>query len=329
MKWMIRVTLLGILLTAGFIGLSLYQFHAVRHYTTAPIMIASGTGTRAILNQLHESGFTPHPLWMLPPVALESFNGAPPLKAGEYEFEAGLNAQQMLAKIRSGKVVVHKITIPEGLTTSQIRALLLKEPALSGEVDEAIAEGSLLPETYQFTRGDSRTSLIQRMREAQRAVLEEAWDDRAPDFPLASAYEALILASIVEKETRLPAERTVIAGVYLNRLRIGMPLQADPTVAYGVVITEKNGASTEPQNLTRADLARDTPFNTYLHTGLPPTPIACPGAAAIRATLHPEATDAIYFVATGSGGHAFARTLAEHNTNVAAYRRALRQESAR
>jgi UPF0755 protein len=331
MKWLIRVVLLMILLAAGFVGLSLYQFQAVRDYSDTPIIIASGTGTRAILNQLYAAGLTPHPFLLMLPVALDGFKGAPPLKAGEYQFEVGLTAEQVLAKVRAGKVVIHKITIPEGLTVFQIRALLLKEPALSGEVEDAISEGTLLPETYQFTRGDSRNALIQRMRSAQKALLEEAWNDRSPAFPLASPYEALILASIVEKETRLPAERGVIAGVYLNRLRIGMLLQADPTVAYGVIMTEGVGADPElpvqAPPLTRGDLERDTPYNTYIHTGLPPTPIACAGAASIRATLHPEATDALYFVATGGGGHAFARTLAEHNLNVAAYRRALKQHA--
>jgi UPF0755 protein len=207
--------------------------------------------------------------------------------------------------------VQHHLTIPEGLTAPRIIALLAHADALTGP-DVPIAEGSLLPQTYSYVWGTPRAAIAARAAAAQDRALEQAWAHRAPDLPLATPREALILASIVERETALPAERPLVAAVFLNRLRDGMRLQSDPTVVYAA----SGGMGTLDHALTRADLDAVDAYNTYRFGGLPPGPICSPGLASLQAVLHPADSDALYFVADGTGGHAFARTLAEHNRNV-------------
>lgn len=209
----------------------------------------------------------------------------------------------------SKKLYFRKITIPEGYTVDQVNDVLLKNPFLTGGIVEGIEEGSLMPNTYYFTKGESRASIINRMRVAMRDYLNKLWQDRDPNLPYHTKEEALILASIIEKETGNPKERFLIAGVFMNRLRKHMRLQSDPTVAYGLNIVD---AAT----LTTKDLRKKTPYNTYRINGLPPTPIANPGKASIYAAFHPAKTSYLYFVADGEGGHFFASTLAEHNENV-------------
>ena len=239
---------------------------------------------------------------------------AGPLRAAEFAFPAGAPLSEVLRILREERPVQRRLTIPEGLTAHQIRALLDRTEGLTGETP-AFDEGVLLPETYAFEWGETRAALVRRADAAMDRALAEAWAARAPDLPLANARDALILASIVERETGRADERARVAGVFINRLRRGMPLQSDPTVAYAAT-----GGAPMDRPISRADLDRDHPFNTYRVRSLPPGPIANPGKAALAATLRPEANDFLYFVADGTGGHAFARTLDEHNRNVARWR---------
>jgi UPF0755 protein len=239
------------------------------------------------------------------------------LKAGEYMVPAGMSARAVLDMLVAGRVHVRKLTVPEGLTARQVVALIQQSPALAGEVGPVPADGTLLPENYHYRRGDSRAEMLARMRRALDEALAELWPKRAEGLPFDSPERALVLASIVEKETANADERRHIAGVFVNRLRRGMRLQSDPTVIYGLT----GGAGALGRPLTGADLDTDNAFNTYQIDGLPPRPIANPGRDSIAAVLNPAETEDLYFVADGSGGHAFARTLAEHNRNVAKWRR--------
>ncbi len=236
------------------------------------------------------------------------------LKAGEYAFAVGMNVLDVTNALRDGKTVLRQITVPEGLTSHEITTLLQSTSALTGSLKDVPPEGSLLPETYRYSYGDSRESVASRMRSEARAMLEDLWKNREDNLPLKTPQEALILASIVEKETgKRASERPVVAGVFINRLRASMPLQSDPTVIYALT----GGTGTLGRSLTRADLMSSSPYNTYINAQLPPTPICNPGRAALEAVLHPEKSDFLYFVADGTGGHAFAKTLTEHNKNVA------------
>jgi UPF0755 protein len=235
------------------------------------------------------------------------------LKAGEYQFTAAISPAAVARLLASGRVVEHRLTVPEGLTSAEIVALVDAAPALDGAIAVMPPEGSLLPDTYFFVLGDRRDMLIARMRRAMAKALAAAWAKRMPNLPLTSPADALVLASIVEKETGKPEERGHIAGIYLNRLRLGMKLQADPTILY---VLSNHGAKPLGRPLDHQDLSADTPYNTYLHDGLPPGPIANPGRAALLAAVRPEATDDLYFVSDGNGAHHFGRTLEEQNRNI-------------
>lgn len=253
-------------------------------------------------------------------LALRLFGDATSLKAGEYAFTPGSSMKEVAAVIASGRTVVYRLTVPEGLTSTEVVSLLQEAEALEGAIETVPADGALLPETYHFHRGDQRPVVLQRMTTSMDAALAEIWESRDENLPLQNPAEAVILASIIEKETGLDAERPLVAGVFVNRLRIGMPLQSDPTVVYG--ITE--GKAPLGRSLTRKDLSTPTPYNTYKINGLPPGPIANPGRASIEAAVNPAETEYLYFVADGNGGHAFAKTLAEHNRNVAKWRKHLK-----
>lgn len=237
------------------------------------------------------------------------------IQSGEYVLSASMSPKQILQKILKGEVLLHKITLPEGMTSIQFSEMLNNNELLSGDLVDTAEEGSLLPETYTFTRGYDRKKLWSIAQKDMADLLDRAWDSRA-DRILKSKQEVIILASIVEKETSIDRERPLVAAVFLNRLKLGMPLQADPTVVYG--ITRGRGAL--GRSLTRKDLLTDTPFNTYTRNGLPESPIANPGKASIMAVMNPAPVDYLYFVADGSGGHVFASNLAEHNKNHAKWR---------
>jgi UPF0755 protein len=238
------------------------------------------------------------------------------LKFGEYLFHREATLRDVVDTIIEGKVVQHQITIPEGLTSEQIVARLLENDVLSGTLKEIPREGTLLPDTYKFTRGSSREQLIQRMQQAQRRVLQEAWERRSPDIPIKTPEQLLVLASIVEKETGRADERTRVAAVFVNRLKQRMKLQSDPTIIYGLV----GGKGTLGRPIMRSEIEQPTPYNTYVVEGLPPGPIANPGRASIEAAASPSRTKELFFVADGTGGHAFSETLAQHQGHVAKLR---------
>ncbi len=236
------------------------------------------------------------------------------MKAGTYDFPAGVTLLDALAEIEQGKVVQTLVTIPEGKTSAQVVRILMATPRLTGDVDVP-PEGALLPETYLYQPGETRQAVLDRMLEAGRNTLDELWAKRAPGLPFANKEEALIMASIVERETGVASERPRVAAVFINRLRQGIRLGSDPTVIYGISHGEPLG-----RGLTRAELDTPTPWNTYLIDKLPVTPIANPGRASLEATLNPAKTNDLYFVANGTGGHAFAATYEEHQANVAKWR---------
>jgi UPF0755 protein len=238
------------------------------------------------------------------------------LKAGEYAFPTAASLRDVIALIASGKAVTYKISIPEGFTSEMATARVNANDILTGPPAAAPPEGAILPDTYVFQRGMTRQKLLEDMQTAQKKLMDELWPKRQPVPAITTPEQAVTLASIVEKETAVAAERPLIAAVFLNRLAKGMRLQSDPTIIYGIV----GGKGRLDRPLTRADINAETPYNTYRIDGLPPGPIANPGRAALEAVLNPQPTDFIYFVADGSGGHAFATSLEEHNRNVKAWR---------
>lgn len=312
---LIRAFIVLLVLAAVIGGAVAWFLHAYRApgplAAPATLVVERGSGLSVIAAQLEEAGVVANRWVFLAGSVLDG--GDHTLKAGEYAFPAGISPAEAADLLARGSNVTHKITLPEGLTSAEILALLNAEPLLTGEVGDTPLEGSLLPETYQFIRGDTRASVVERMRKAMRQEIDGLWARRDNGLPLKSAAEAVTLASIVEKETGVAAERPVVASVFLNRLQAGMPLQSDPTVIYGLT----KGKGPLGRALTRADWKLDSPYNTYVIQGLPPGPIANPGRDALAAVLKPAVTGYYYFVADGSGGHVFAKTLEEHNRNVA------------
>lgn len=286
------------------------------------VLISRGVGLESIGLQLEEAGVIPHRLFFIAGAVLTGRQR--PVKAGEYLFPATVSVRAALEQMRDGRVIVRRLTVPEGLTVAQVFELVSAAEGLSGPLPAPVPEGSLLPETYNYSWGDGRAELIARMMRAMEEAVAEAWARRAPGLPIAAPKDLATLASIIEKETGQAVERPRVAAVFVNRLRKGMRLQSDPTVIYGIT----NGKTPFDRALTRADLERPTAYNSYTNHGLPPGPIANPGRASLLAASQPGNYQDLYFVADGSGGHAFAQSLEEHNRNVARWRR-LQQDRAK
>ena len=323
----VAANVISLLIVAGIVLLA--AFELARQQVGAPgpatepvrLTVERGARMGSVAERLAEAGaIDSATLFRL----AASYSGrADQLKFGEYEIAPGASMDEILALLTTGGNVDYQITAPEGWTVAEVVRLLEEADFLTGEIDEMPAEGSLLPETYSVSRGDGRAEVIGRMQAAMQEVLDEAWESRAPDLPLDSRDELLTLASIVEKETR-PNEHGRVASVFVNRLKRGMRLQSDPTVIYGIT----GGKETLGRGIRQSELVAETPYNTYVIAGLPPTPIANPGRESIMATADPENTRFLYFVADGTGGHAFAASLDEHNRNVAEWRRIERQRQA-
>lgn len=276
------------------------------------VILKHGSNLPQISEALAEAGVIRLPFTFA--VLAKATGGGGHLRAGEYAVPAHASAWDILAMIRAGKIVHHFITIPEGLSSAQVADILNASPVLSGEAEPA-PEGSIMPQTYDVERGQDRAEVTAQMQAAQKKLVQALWAERAPGLPYKSPEQAIAMASIIEKETAVPAERPHVAGVYLNRLAKGMRLESDPTIIYGITKGRPLGRS-----LTHADVVDPTPWNTYAVAGLPPTPIANPGRASIEAALHPAPTKDLYFVADGSGGHVFAETFEQHSKNVARWR---------
>lgn len=302
-------------------GSSAYLWHDFRSpgplTAEKTVLIPRGAGFRGAVEQLAEGGVIRYPLVFSAQAFVTGRHRA--LKAGEYAFAAGASPEAVMEKLTSGDVVVHKVTVPEGLRSAEIAALLAGDARLTGDFP-ALPDGALLPETYHYLHGDARAQIAARMQADMNKTLAELWKGRKEGLPLTTPEQALVLASIVEKETGVDGERGRVAAVFINRLKLGMKLQSDPTTIYAI---EKEKGPLGRALLT-ADLAYDSPYNTYAYAGLPPGPICNPGRAALEATLNPPDTKELYFVATGSGGHHFAETLAAHNDNVRQYREAMK-----
>jgi UPF0755 protein len=287
------------------------------------VYIAPGTDFPDIVAQLESDGVIDNPLVFNLAVMIEGHRSK--IKAGEYLFKQNASMHDVIDMLVSGRQVLHKVTIPEGLTSEQIVESLRKNDALLGDIREMPKEGSLLPETYSVPRGMARAELIRRMQQDEKKLVEQIWAHRTSGLLLRSPYELVTLASIVEKETGKADERPHVAAVFLNRLQKRMRLQSDPTIVYGIV----GGKGTLGRPILRADVDRPTPYNTYAIDGLPPGPIANPGRAALEAVANPSHTADLYFVADGTGGHVFAATLEQHARNVQHWRQIEKESKAK
>ena len=297
-------------------------FAVVKHRFDAPgplpaekiVNIPPRQGIRDIADLLTKEGVIEHPATFIATALLAKTREE--LKFGEYQFPRHASLHDVINIIAENKVVQHQITIPEGLTSEQVVQRVLETSILAGNIKEIPREGSILPESYRFTRGTTREQVLQRMQQAQTRVAQEVWEHRASDLPLRSVQQLVTLASIVEKETGRADERGRVAAVFINRLRQRMKLQSDPTIIYGLV----GGKGTLGRPISRSEIDQPTPYNTYVIEGLPPGPIANPGRAALEAAANPARTKELYFVADGTGGHAFSETLEQHQRNVARLR---------
>ncbi len=277
------------------------------------ILVAPGSRTHAVAQMLEQKGVMKYGLIFEFDLRLRGLAGK--IKAGEYAIPSQASMAAIAKILVEGKSIQHKLTAAEGLTSEMIWKLVEADPVLVSDAGPVPVEGSLLPETYLFTRGETRNGLLSKMAQAQKALLDQLWPARAGGLPFQSLRDAVILASIVEKETALPEERRHIASVFVNRLKIGMRLQTDPTVIYGLTRGYPLG-----RGIRQSELDAATPYNTYVIAGLPPGPICNPGKDSLAAVLNPEQSDDLFFVATGHGGHVFAATISQQASNVAAYR---------
>ncbi|MSP32531.1 MAG: endolytic transglycosylase MltG [Pseudolabrys sp.] len=278
------------------------------------VNIPRGAGIREIADILRREGVIDQ-VWVFMGGVIALKAGSE-LKYGEYQFIKHASIADVVDTIIENKVVQHAVTIPEGLTSEQIVARLLENAALAGQIKEIPREGTLLPETYKFTRGMARDQIVQRMQQAHKRVLTEVWEHRVQDIPIRTPEQLVIMASIVEKETGRPDERTRVAAVFMNRLKTKMRLQSDPTIIYG--LTGGKGALGRP--IMKSEIEQHTAYNTYVIDGLPPGPIANPGRASLEAAANPARTKELYFVADGTGGHVFSENYDAHQKNVARLR---------
>lgn len=315
-----RWTLFFVTLLVAIIGGALFVGHGMLSAegpltATKRVVIPRGAGPATMAKVLKDEGVLDHPILFR--VALMVDPSPKPIKAGEYEIPAHASMQSLVELLQSGKVVQRRLTVPEGTTTAEILTLVQKTDTLTGDITVDVKEGDLLPETYFYSRNDTRDSVLLRMKEAMEKTVDEAWRKRAAGLPLTNRREVVILASMIEKETAVPAERPKIAAVFVNRLRIKMKLESDPTTIYGIT----GGKGTLGRDLTRADLQSPSGYNTYVVPALPSGPICNPGRASILAATTPSSRDhSLYFVADGQGGHAFATNVYEHNRNVARWK---------
>ncbi|MBR0776143.1 endolytic transglycosylase MltG [Bradyrhizobium diazoefficiens] len=279
------------------------------------VNIPQRAGKRDIAETLNREGVTDVNPWVFI-ASVAALKASSDLKPGEYAFQKNASLRDVIATIVEGKVVQHAVTIAEGLTSEQIVARLSDNEIFTGSVREVPREGTLLPETYKFPRGTTREQVIQRMQQAHKRVLAEIWERRSQDLPVKSPEQLVTLASIVEKETGKPDERSRVAAVFVNRLKQKIKLQSDPTIIYGLV----GGKGTLGRPIKRSEITQPSPYNTYVIEGLPPGPISNPGRASLEAAANPARTRDLYFVADGTGGHAFTETYDAHQKNVAKLR---------
>ena len=326
MKKLIVTLLILAVIAAGVVGWTVAAWDApglvVSGGKETIVLIAPGSRTHAVAQMMQAKGVLKSGL--LFELNLRMRRMADKIKAGEYAIPSRASMADLARILVDGKSIQHKFTAAEGLTSAMIWKLAEADAVLTGDAGPVAEEGSLLPETYLFTRGETRGHLLDKMAQAQKTFLEQQWSKRAEGLPLRTMREAVILASIVEKETALPEERRHIASVFVNRLKIGMRLQTDPTVIYGLTKGYPLG-----RGIRQSELEGATPYNTYVIAGLPPGPICNPGKDSIAAVLNPQASDDLFFVATGRGGHVFASSISEQARNVVAYRTFERQNQAR
>ncbi len=296
-----------------------YKFAANGPLTEDKVLtVPKGNGASSIASLLEMNGVIEDARYFKLLVRMDDVGSS--LKAGEFNIPAGSSMRDVVGILQEGNAILYPFTAPEGLTSAQIMRAMGSVETLVDDNPATPAEGTLLPETYMTPRGMTRSALIEDMRQAQTDLLDELWDNRAPNLPIKSKEEVIILASVVEKETGVTSERDVVAGVFINRLRKGMRLQSDPTIIYGVSQGEPLG-----RGIRQSEIDRKTDWNTYQIDGLPKTPICNPGREAIAAVLNPADTEYLYFVADGTGGHVFGKTLADHNNNVKNWRRIERE----
>jgi len=287
---------------------------AAGHGSETVVLIKPGSGLHGVAEALGEAGVVSRP-WLFQ-IGVRFSGKTSALRAGEYAIPSRASMRAIMELLVAGHSIQHKLTVAEGLTSAMVYELVKDAPALKGAAGTVPPEGVLLPETYLFTRGTTRAGIIAKMEQGQAALLDRLWAQRAPGLPFKTKQEALILASIVEKESGIPEERRHIASVFLNRLRIGMRLQSDPTIIYGITKGYPLG-----RRIKQSEIDAATPYNTYVIAGLPPQPICNPGKDSIAAVLNPAESKDLYFVADGSGGHVFAASADEQAKNVAKWRR--------
>lgn len=316
MNFAMTIFVVSVLGAAGLFFFGKMRFDERSHFDQPrTVMIDHGTSLADIATELHDRGLVSSKWIFFAGVRAAGEQDA--LKAGEYLVPAHASMRDIMNLLVSGKGIVYSVTIPEGLTSQQIVERLNADPVLIGTVTEIPAEGSILPDTYRYTRGDSRQAILDRMKREHDRLMVTVWQGRDKDLPIATPEQLVTLASIIEKETGMADERSRVAAVFINRLRQKMRLQSDPTVIYGIY---GGGGLPSGAAITHSDLEAENPYNTYKIVGLPKGPIANPGRASLAAAANPSHTKDLYFVADGSGGHVFAETYAEHRKNVARYR---------